>query len=608
VKTAAPGIGAHPSSLPGLGPRFSRALPIVVLLAVLGAVLATHWTALAAAATYMDDKYYLGGEMRHPSWATVKAILGDVWSPSLVNGYYQPLSMGSVMLDFLDPKAATSLLPFHRTTLLLHLINVTLVVVLLRRLCASWPVAGLLGLLYGVHPLNVDVVVWIAERKTVLSTAFALGALVLYVSYAQHAARVPRGDGKRYGAALLLYTCALLAKPTAMPVVAWLLILDYWPLGRLRRRTLWEKVPFLVVGLLAAAVTMVSQAQAGQGGETQMMKPQHLPWVVGYCIGFYLWKTVYPANLVSDYLAPSPFALTNPDVLMGVVGTVILATAIVLSVRRTRAWLAGGLLFFTAILPTLGIIRYTPSIAANRSMYLPMVGLLLPAAWGVGRLLSLQVGPRRTSLVRAMVGGVGVLLVVLSVGATRRYEAQWRDSLTLLRYYLARSPHSTMLHTRMGNEWVARGEHARASEEFRAATRLSPGWTENHLNLGRALFTVGEKTEADAGAAAARGLFEQAGEAFSVALAQTPNDWRAHMLMGMTLARLQARQDALLRFRAAAQLAPTKAEPHLQLGNVLAELGRADEARAEYAQALRLNPRLAGAKQALDALSGRTQQ
>jgi tetratricopeptide (TPR) repeat protein len=580
---------------------------VVLLLAVLGAVLAAHFGALSAAATYMDDKYYLGAPgMRHPSWAAVKTIIGEVWSPTLVNGYYQPLSMLSLMLDFLDPKAATSLLPFHRTTLGLHLINVTLVVVLLRMLFKSWPVAGLLGLLYGVHPLNADVVVWIAERKTVLSTAFALGALVCYVSYVQHAARAPRGDGKRYGAALLLYACALLAKPTAMPVVAWLLILDYWPLGRFHRTYLWEKVPFLVVGLLAAAVTIVSQAQAGQGGETQLMQPQHVPWVVGYGIGFYLGKTAYPANLVSDYLAPSPFALTNPEVLVGVLGTVILATAVVLSVRRTRAWLAGGLLFFTAILPTLGILRYTASLAANRSMYLPMVGLLVPLAWGLSRWCNLQRGRSRTWMVRAMVGAVGVALAILSARATWSYEAQWRDSLTLLRYYLAQSPRNPMLHTRMGNEWIARGEPARASEAFREATRLGPGWTENHLNLGRALFTVGEQTEASAGSGAARAVFEQAGEAFSAALAQTPNDWRAHMLMGMTLARLQAREDALLRFRTAAQLAPTRAEPHLQMGNVLAELGQPDEAMAAYVRALRLNPRLAGAKQGLDALAGKT--
>lgn len=578
-------------------------LPVVLLLAVLGAVLATHWTALSATATYMDDKYYLGAAgMRHPSWAAVQTIIGEVWSPTMVNGYYQPLSMLSVMLDFLDPQAATSLLPFHRTTLLLHLINVTLVVILLYRLFASWPVAGLLGLLYGVHPLHVDAVVWIAERKTVLSTVFALGSLVLYVSYAQHAARTLRGEGKRYGAALLLYTCALLAKPTAMPVVVWLLILDYWPLRRFHRKILWEKAPFLVVGLLVAVVTIVSQAQAGQGGEAQLMKPQHLPWVVGYCIGFYLGKTVYPINLVSDYLAPSPFALTNVDVLVAVLGAAMLTTATVLSVRRTRAWLAGGLLFFTAILPTLGILRYTASIAANRSMYLPMVGLLLPLAWGLERLWNLPVGRLRTSMVRALVAGGEAILVLLSVGATRRYEAQWRDTLTLLRTYLARSPHSTMLHTRMGNEWVARGEHALASEEFREATRLSPGLTENHLNLGRALFTVGEKTEAGAGTAAARAVFAQAGEAFSVALAQTPNDWRVHMLMGMTLARLQARQDALLRFRTAAQLAPARAEPHVHMGNVLAELGQTDEAMAEYERALRLNPQSTAAKQALDVM------
>jgi len=289
--------------------RRGTVLSAAALLAVLGIVLATYWPALSAGALYMDDKYYLGPTTQHPGWASVKAIFGEVLSPSMVNGYYQPLSLLSIMLDFLDPMASNSLLPFHRTSLLLHLLNVSLIAALLYVLFGHWLTAALLGMLWGLHPLNADAVLWIAERKTVLSTTFALGSLLLYVSYARHhATRTGRGDWKRYSASLFLYVCALLAKPTALPMVALLPLLDYWPLGRLSRKTWLEKIPFVVICLLSATVTVISQAQAGDSGHTHFMKPHYLPLVMGYSVGFYLLKLVWPTGLVSDYPGPQPLS------------------------------------------------------------------------------------------------------------------------------------------------------------------------------------------------------------------------------------------------------------------------------------------------------------
>jgi protein O-mannosyl-transferase len=144
-------------------------------------------------------------------------------------------------------------------------------------LFGNWVTAALLGVLYGVHPLNADAVLWIAERKTLLSTCFALLSLLAYVGYARRVTQSGRADWRRYGASLLLYACALLSKPTALPVVALLLILDYWPLERFRWRTLPEKLPFFVVGIVAAGITIVSQARSGQEGATEFMKPFY--WV-----------------------------------------------------------------------------------------------------------------------------------------------------------------------------------------------------------------------------------------------------------------------------------------------------------------------------------------
>jgi TolA-binding protein len=465
-------------------------------------------------------------------------------------------------------------------------------VVLLRRLFSNWLTAGLLGLLYGLHPLNADAVLWIAERKTVLSTCFALCSFIMYVTYARHAEQAGRGHWKRYLASLLMYVCAVLSKPTALPVALILLVLDYWPLERrFNRNILLEKVPFFVVGALFALVTVISQARAGQAGATQVMNPLYLPLVLGYSIGLYLLKMICPVGLVSDYPCPEPFTLMNTDVLIGNLATAGMVAAIVLSVRRTRAWVAGGLFVLIAILPTLGIVRYTSSIAANRSMYLPMLGLLLPLAWGLNRLWNLNVSASRVLAVRLILAGAGASLATGSVVATRSYEAHWRDSVTLLQYYLTQTPAEWKLHTRLGNEWIQLGNYPSAIAEFREAVYLNPHWAENSLNLGRALYTVGNYAEAK--------------RAFAMALQKTPNDWRAHILMGSALRSQNDLEGALDEFRIAAQLAPTKAAPHYNIGSVLAQQGKVDEAIEAYQRTLRLDPRFGEAQKELNALGAK---
>jgi Flp pilus assembly protein TadD len=411
----------------------------------------------------------------------------------------------------------------------------------------------------------------------------------VYVTYARRANASYRSDWRRYGVSLLLYVCALLSKPTALPVVALLPIIDYWPLKRFSWSTLLEKLPFLIVGLIAAGVTVVSQARAGQEGTTQIMKITYLPLVMGYCTSFYLLKTIWPAGLVSDYAGPQPFGWTNPELLISVVAMTIVLVAMVLSARTTRAWVAGGLFFLVTILPTLGIVRFTSSIAANRSMYLPMVGILLPLNWMLNRLWNRGASALKMSGVRALVVGVAAVLATGNAWATRKYESHWQDSVTLLQYYLTQTPNEWKLHTRLGNEWIQRGDYPSAIVEFQEAVRLHPNWAENQLNLGRALFTVGQYPEAK--------------QAFVMALRQTPKDWRAHMLMGTTLTRQNDLEGALEEFRIAAGLAPTMAVARYNIGNILAQQGKVDEAVEEYQQTLRLDPNYKPAKGALDAIS-----
>jgi tetratricopeptide (TPR) repeat protein len=255
------------------------------------------------------------------------------------------------------------------------------------------------------------------------------------------------------------------------------------------------------------------------------------------------------------------------------------------SACRTRAWLAGGLFFFIAISPALGIIRFTSSVVSNRFMYLPMVGLLLPLAWTLNRLWSTV---PKVSGPRVVIAVIGATLAIGSAGTTRKYESHWHDTLTLLHYYLTQSPNDWKLHTRLGNEWIARGNYDPAIAEFTKVVRLNPGWAENHLNLGRALFTVGR--------------FPEAQQAFAGALQQTPGDWRCHVLMGLTLSRLNNLEGGLKELETASRLAPMAAEVHYNIAGILAQQGRLEEAALEYRKTLHLDPQSLDAQRALDTI------
>ncbi|MGB9625924.1 MAG: hypothetical protein ACPMAQ_13800, partial [Phycisphaerae bacterium] len=256
-----------------------------VIVVVTVAVVAVHWPALSAQALSFDDSAYLveNDLVRHPGWASARRFLTEVRAPSTVPGYYQPLAMISLMLDYAMGGRPEYLRPFHRTSLALHAANTALIVVLLYGLIGAMGrygktgnqgdahtrgkrgvglgepscralVAGGIGLLFGLHPLTVEPIPWVGERKTLLAAFFSLWSLVLYVRYAR------AGGRPWYVASLTAYLLALMSKPTSTPLPAAMLLLDFWPLGRLGWRAVIEKVPFLLVGGVSAVITYISQA------------------------------------------------------------------------------------------------------------------------------------------------------------------------------------------------------------------------------------------------------------------------------------------------------------------------------------------------------------
>jgi len=506
-------------------------------------VLVAHWPALSARALSFDDNEYLTDNylVRRPGWASASRFLHEVLEPSTVRGYYQPLTMISLMLDYAAAGRPDNLRPFHRTSLCLHVANTALVIGFVYAVFGQAWVAAMVGLLFGVHPLTVEPIPWVGERKTLLAAFFTLVSLLSYVRYAR------RGGVPTYAAGTVGYVLALMSKPTSTPLPLLMLLLDYWPLNRLGRRAILEKVPLFLIGGVFAAITYVSQARTAVVLVPDERSAMRIVLILCHNIVFYLKKMVWPANLSSHYPFPQPFDVTEPAVLAGVLGTLVLLPALLISLRWTRALLTGWLFFFVAVFPTMGVIGFTNVIASDKYVYLPSVGILLVLAWALNHLWG---GPWRVvapTAGRTAMGVAALIVAAMEIAATRRYLSHWKDTDALYRHMLSLAPQSWGLHCNFGNFFVGQGRLDEAIRQYDEALRLQPGLAEVHGNMGNAL--------------AAQGKIDE----------------------------------ALHHYRQVVRLKPDYPQGHTNLGRALADLGRLDEAIHHYNEALRLKPNLPGA-------------
>jgi len=600
-------------------------------------VLAAHWPCLSAGAHSFDDEQYLHKNrlVQNPSWASARRFLSEVLDPSTVGGYYQPLTMISLMVDYGIAGGAEDLRIFHVTSLGLHVLNTWLVIVLLYMFFGRmWP-AVIAGLLFGLHPLTVEPIAWVSERKTLLACFFALWCLIFYVWYAR------KGDLKLLMVCMLMYVLALMSKPTTTPVAFLLLLLDWWPLRRLGRRALLEKIPFFAVMAVFALITVVSQARTANVTMPTEYSPLRIPLILCHNIVFYLYKIVWPVNLSSHYAFPDPMSVSHPMVLAGVIGTVILLVLLLVSLRRTRVFAAGWLFFFVAILPTMGIIGFTNVIASDKYAYFPSVGLLMILAWLIGE----HFGKLwRSSAGKIVIAGVVLVLGISESVVVRRYLVHWQETEKFYRYMLELTPNSASVHLNLGNIILKKGRPAEAIKHYRQSVFAWPGFTHAHYNLGIALSVASQYEEAvkeygivlkhgrrnaevlsrlayalarsgrvdDALscyeqaldrwprdseilnnyglALVGKGRLEEAVEVYKRCLAIRGDSVEVLNNLGNALSKQKKLNQAVEFFRKALSLAPEFPETHYNIAGVLKRLGEVDESVNHYEEAVRLRP------------------
>ncbi len=534
---------------------------------------AVHRPVLSAQAISFDDNLYLFENplIQRPGWDSIRRFFREVFESSTIEGYYEPLTLLSLMVDVELGGRADHLQQFHRTSLALHVLNTMLIIVLLYQLFGHPRAAALAGILFGLHPLTVEPVAWVWERKTLLAAFFVLWSLIGYVFYTHRKTRAS------YAMSLAAFFLSLLAKPTGTPLPILLILLDYWPLRRLNRHALYEKIPFFFLSGLSAVVTIIST----QRNAVLTLPGQQLwvgmPFQVSYLLMFYLAKIIYPANLSSVYSPPGSHLVVIACLIL----TLLLAAALVASVRWMRAPLTGALFFVAALFPMLGLLRYSWVIASDKYVYLPAIGLLLIVTNGLSILLTSHgTFPAHNATFR---GGVIALIVLgLAVGeavATRRYLRAWTDTETLYRHMIRVSPTSPASHNNLSAVLLMRSQVEEAIREARESIRLDPRHTGAYVSLGNGLMRQERIAEA--------------AEAFRFAVNIDPHYARAHHNLGLALYRLGQYDDSVSELSRAIELQPDYAEGFQNYGAALLKVGRFEAARDSFQQAVRRQPKMA---------------
>ena len=439
------------------------------------------------------------------------------------------------------------------------------------------------ALLFALHPLRVESVVWITERRDVVSGVFYLLTVLAYLAAVGRRA-AGRGLGGFYWTSLGCFVLAVLSKSMVVSLPVVLLILDVYPLGRLggragwtgaaARRVLAEKIPFLLVAAAGAAVAFLALRPWGNLLSLGDFGPAQRAAVSVYGLAFYLWKTLVPIGLSPLYALPrsvDPLAL--PFVFSGVVVLALSAAAVIM--RRRWPWLAAAWsAYVVTALPVLGVFQNGPQIAADRYTYLPVLGWALLGGAGLARCAGRwMVGAAGRRSAGAVLSAAVALLIALAALAARQ-ALVWQDSVTLWRHAVALDPGSVRSRVHLGGALMGAGWLEPATRQFEAGLRLDPTDPEALIGLAATLGASGRGQEAVAPA--------------TEAARRRPGDAEIQYHLGEVLRLVGRREEALAAYRQSMRLRPRWPVGGYRAATTLAELGRTEEAVAALAEAQRV--------------------
>ncbi|HEY2986847.1 MAG TPA: tetratricopeptide repeat protein [Candidatus Binatia bacterium] len=508
-------------------------------------------------------------------------------------GHYQPLSWITLGLDYL--LWGMNPLGYHLTNLMFHALNAVLLYFIALRLlslAASLPVedfslrigAVLAALLFAVHPLRVESVAWITERRDVLSGLFFLLTVIGYIN----AATAPTEEGYKKWMALTLavYVLSLLSKATGMSLPAVLLVLDVYPLRRLGGgpgrwfgtavEKVWaEKLPFVLLAVVAGITAVIAQGAVMKSFSEYGLSARLAQALFG--LAFYLWKTIVPVGLSPIYEFPRGFPASYGPYLLLCGAAVLLICLSTVALRKVwPAGLAVLISYVAMVAPVSGIAQSGPQFVADRYSYLACLGWAILAGGGLAYLWRRWLGSNRAAL-----SLVGIALIAALAGLgylTRRQVPVWHDTERLWRHVLALYPDSPIAHNEMGNLLQKQGKFVEAVEHHQRVVQVDPKYWAFHYNLGNALAAVGK--------------MEAATAEYREAVRLSPTSSRAQYNLGLALFTQGKIEEAIAQFHKTLELEPMYASAHYSLARALAQKGQFSDAIKEYQETIKNDGKL----------------
>jgi Tfp pilus assembly protein PilF len=527
-------------------------------------VLVVYWQTGSFEFIALDDPVYVSDNRHVQGGLTAQNVEWSLFG--FHDGNWIPLTWLSLMLDTtlfgVRPGA------YHLMNVALHAANAVLLFAFLTR-ATGWQFrSACVAALFALHPLHVESVAWVTERKDVLSTLFGLASLLTYVGYCKNHRRL------EFRACFACFAASLLAKQTLVTLPFVFLLLDYWPLGRFgdrsaRVRVVLEKVPFLVASLAFSIVAVIAQ----KSGHT-VASLNSLP-LLARCMNAvtvyatYLRQTFFPFHLAVYY--PHPGA----NIAWGTVGAcaALLIAVSAITVFRARLnpyLLVGWAWYLGTLVPMIGIVQVGSQQMADRYTYFPLIGLFIALVWLISDLAS------RTAFNRWTLPAAAAVCLVASGSAAFIQIGYWRDSITLFRHAVQSAPNNPLATSALGFALMSQGSADQGIALLESAVRLSPDDPQTQYNVAVGLQSVNR--------------LKEAAEHYQAVLALNPNDADAHTNLGVLFAMNQRYPDAKQQFLEAVAINPEHVQAYVDLGTLCLDTRDYAEAITYSQRALALDP------------------
>jgi len=585
----------------------------IICLFLVVATLAVYWQVLDNDFVHYDDDAYVTENLRVQKGVTFDNLTWAATS-SLASNWH-PITWISHMIDCqfygLNPKG------HHLTSLLFHVANTLLLLLIFVRMTGALWQSSLVAALFALHPLHVESVAWVAERKDVLSTFFMMLTLWVYTIY------VKKGGVRRYLLVVLFFVLGLMSKPMLVTLPFVLLMLDFWPLGRLCHirdtrnevtgqhtderpnifRLVWEKVPFFTLAVVSSVVTFIVQERGGAVKLLEMYSIQTR--IINAFVAYieYIVNMVWPVKLAVLYPHPGNSLPIWKGVVTGLV--MVLITVLVIRKARKIQYLAVGWFWYiVTLIPVIGIVQVGSQAMADRYTYITLIGLFVIIAWGANDLLSKWL--RR----KIWLGTLAAIILPVLIVLTWKQVQYWEDSITLYKHTLKHTSNNFIIYNNLGKVYNDSGKYKEAIEAYKQSTRIAPDYAMAHSNLGVSYNDSGKYKEAIEACRKAiwinpdyakayfnlsvaygeSGKYEEAIEACRKAIEIDPDYAMAHSNLGVAYGVLGMYKEAIEKFKQAIEIDPDDVMAHSNLGYAYLSSSMHKEAIEAYKQAIGIEP------------------